>query len=369
MRRSWIRWFPILCVASVSIAGCATGLQPFPDAWVAEAPADIRSVRFAADGTVLPSDVDRPGRLADGAATLTPLEGGVAIAHAGTAVSPRFAAVDSLDLSETRQEIVFSAQREGDFDIGLVATSGGDVTWLPDDPTDEVAVQWAPRGHKVSYVIRAPGGDVIRTLHIPTSFQFSIDFPWAHVTDVAWDAAAERLAVVLSSPDASACVEVVRYEGTERRVAVKPRVTTRLTVEPLAGGLLLRPSDLAYDARLPLVVWESPVVNEWSAARAALVQESRVACLVLPVATAAAVETAMQMPWVDREHVFTVGAAKSLPSSVPVTAIVGSEAVPAGRYLREGAVVSVSPAVVQSFAAAFIAEQLKRTSPPNGSSR
>ncbi|HEX2120565.1 MAG TPA: hypothetical protein VHL59_02885, partial [Thermoanaerobaculia bacterium] len=49
--------------------------------------------------------------------------------------------------------------------------------------------------------------------------------------------------------------------------------------------------------------------------------------------------------------------------------VAGDAAVPAGRYRHHGGVVAVPPAVVQSFAARFIADQLKGTTRPNGSSQ
>jgi hypothetical protein len=54
---------------------------------------------------------------------------------------------------------------------------------------------------------------------------------------------------------------------------------------------------------------------------------------------------------------------------IDAVVITGDASLPAGRYRRQGAVVAVPPAVVQSFASRFIPDQLKRTSTPNGSSQ
>jgi hypothetical protein len=48
--------------------------------------------------------------------------------------------------------------------------------------------------------------------------------------------------------------------------------------------------------------------------------------------------------------------------------IVDDPALNASQYGRRGNIVTVPPAVVQSFAAGYIAAQLKRTTPTNGSS-
>lgn len=351
---------------------CATtALTPIPAGWSDAPKPSIRAAGFAADGSVVVSDLYARKPDAGKVASVLGTDAGAAVAVRGRAVTKPFTAIDSLDWSEAREEVVFSAERDGDFDIGLVAAEGGDIVWLPDDPSDELAVEWAPRGNKVSYVIKAPGGDVVRTLHIPTSFQYSIDFPWAEVSDVSWDAAAERMAVVLSSPDASSRVEVMRYDGSGRRVEVPAATTARITVDPYEQGLLLRPADIAYDERLPLVVWETATPFAWSEARAELVSKSRAALLLVGQVTDPAIVKLAAEPWADAAALFVVRreAGPSLSRPVRNVIVPGGE-VPEGFYRREDATVSVPPAVVQSFAAAFIAGELKkRTSPPNGSSR
>lgn len=219
----------------------------------------------------------------------------------GTALTPRFAAIDSFDVSAERREIVFSAKRTASFDVGLVSLDGSDVHWVPEDPSDEVAVQWAPRGNKVSYIVHTPGGDIVRTVHIPTSMQTAVDFPYASVRSLRWDPAGERYFVVVSSPDASERTESMRYGGEERRVEIAPKVRLDVAMEPLAGGILLRPSAMRYGEKLPLVVWIAPRgLYEWSDARGALLQRDRVACAIVTKTPGEAFWSAVrEVPWID----------------------------------------------------------------------
>ncbi|HEX8619856.1 MAG TPA: hypothetical protein VF911_19910, partial [Thermoanaerobaculia bacterium] len=83
--------------------------------------------------------------------------------------------------------------------------------------------------------------------------------------------------------------------------------------------------------------------------------------------------------WIDPRQLFLVGSScGAAPAAARGTSadpcaraisVVADQSLPAGRYRRAGNVVSVPPAVVQSVAAGFIADQLKRTSSTNGSSR
>jgi len=217
-----------------------------------------------------------------------------------TALTPRFAAIDSFDVSLDRREVVFSAKRTNNFDVGLVSLDGSEIHWIPEDPNDETAVQWAPRGNKVCYIVHTPSGDIVRTAHIPTSTQVAVDFPYASVRSLRWDPAGERFFVAVTSPDASERTESMRYGGEERRVEVAPKTRLDVAVEPLAGGIVLRPSALRYGEKLPLVVWISPRLYEWSDARGALLQRDRVACVIVTKTPDEAFWKAMrEVPWID----------------------------------------------------------------------
>ena len=234
---------------------------------------------------------------------------GVAIAAGklvvgGKELTPHFKAIQSFDVSLDRREIVFSAKRADNFDIGLVSLDGSDVHWVPEDPSDETDPQWAPRGNKVSYIVHARAGDLIRTVHIPTSMQLSADFPYATVRALAWDRPAERYSVVVSSPDASERIESMQYDGRARRTDVAPEIRLDVAQEPVAGALLLRPSAMRYGEKLPLVVWVSDPPFVWNDERGAMMRKRRVACAIMRRAPDDAFwEAVRAIPWIDMNRV------------------------------------------------------------------
>jgi hypothetical protein len=299
-------------------------------------------------------------------AALLPLAGGPVtvegqrLVRDGKPLTEAFTAIDSFDYSATRDEVVFSAKRDGGFDIGLVAGDGSKTNWAPADPADEVMVEWAPRGFKASYVVRASHGDVVRTLHIPTSYQYAIDFGPATIHDVAWEPSGEKYAVAFSTLDASDRVEVLHFNGSQRRVAIPPARKLSADVVAFApGAWAIRPNDLRYGEKLPVVVWLADRF-EWSDARAALMREARVAVVVARQYDEPVRQAIAGAAWMDPERLFGVNV-------IAGTSVVGDPAVPAGRYRRRGPVLAVAPAAIQSTAAGFIADQLKRTSRTNGS--
>jgi hypothetical protein len=348
-----------VCALILLLTGCASTI---PNEWrtLPAAPA-IDAVQLDAAGNVTLEAKRR-------AAGDVRVDGG-RLLRGDKPLTEAFAAIDSFDLSDSRGEVVFSAKREQSFDIGLVALEGSPVNWIPPETVDEVAVQWAPRGNKISYVVRGRGGDFIRTVHVPTAFQLATDFPYARIRAVTWDPPAEKFAVVYSTPDASDRVEVMSYQGGPRRTAIAPSVRLDVDVTSFASdAIVLRPRDVTYNEKLPLVVWVDDEPFAWSDARAELLRRARVACVIAKRAPAEELWTvARGTPWIDVARVYVVSAgAVDAPNATVITA---DPAVPNGRYRRTGAVVAVAPAVVQSFAARFIAAELKRISPPNGSSR
>ena len=351
------------------LTGCST-LQPIPETWRnVPSAARIRSVAL-----------DERGHVTQ--AALLPLKPEPVtvennrLVRDGKRLTEQFAAIESFDYEDTWDEVIFSARRDAGFDIGLAAGDGSKTNWAPADPADEVQVQWAPRGYKASYIVRAPLGDVVRTLHIPTSLQHAIDFGPATIHDVAWDPAGEKYAVALSTLDASDRVEVLRYDGTERRVAVPPAQKLAADVISFApGAYALRPFDLRYGEKLPVVVWLADRF-EWSDARAALLREARAAVIVARKADETLWTAVSTTPWLDPGRTWVVGDVARASARGPErraearpTFIAGDAAIPPGRYRQTDDVIAVAPAAIQSFAAGFIADQLKRTSPTNGSSR
>jgi len=230
------------------------------------------------------------------------------LVSAGKAVTPKFAAIQSFDVSLDRGEVVFSAKRTDNFDIGLVALEGSDIHWIPEDPADETDPVWAPRGNKVAYVVHGKAGDVVRTVHIPTAVQLSVAFPYATVRALAWDPPAERYFVVLSSPDASERIESLKYDGQAVRVEVPPEVKLEVATLPLEGGLMLRPTAIRYTETIPLVVWIANPPFLWDEARGTLMRNKRVACAIMPRAPDDAFWAAVDAtPWIDPKRVFIIG--------------------------------------------------------------
>lgn len=356
-----------LAMVALLAGGCVTGSQPIPAQWLSvPAAARIGSMTLASNGTVTPSTLPQPARLSDGPIRVVPRENGSTLMNGDKVLAEGLGPIDSLDLSEGRGEVAFSAKREKGFDIALIAIEGGAVHWMPDDPADELAVQWAPRGHKISYVIRATGGDLVRTLHIPTAHQFAIPFDGATIHALTWDPQAEHYAVAYSTPDSSDRVEVLEYDGDERRTAIAPERKLDVQVAPLApGAIVLHPRDIRYDEKLPLVVWVADDFS-WSDARAALLTNARVAVVVTTRPPGEELWRAAEgIAWLDAGRAFVVGAQVDRPGA---TVIAGDPTL-TGRYERRGNLVAVPPAVVQSFAAGYIAAQLERDRPTNGSSR
>jgi hypothetical protein len=344
-------WFlPFLSV----LAGCASTI---PSEWrsVPQAPF-IGSISLGEDGKVTqvqPEKARSPIRLV-----------GNAIANGEKKLTEEFKAVDSFDLSESRGEVVFSVKRKNDFDIGLVAVEGSDISWVPNDPADEVAVQWAPRGNKISYVVRSKFGDIVRTVHIPTAFNLSIDFPFSRVHELAWDPKGERYAVVYSSPITSQAADVLKYDGGQRVAAVPAASKIDFDIQPSTGdAILLQPFDIRYGEKLPLVIWCDDDRLAWNDARAELLRTARVALIVTSKADGALLQRVKESPVLDSGRLFAVNC------EVEGALTLKADADMRPGYRREGNVVTVAAADVESFAARFIARELERTSPPNGSRR
>ncbi|HUR83275.1 MAG TPA: hypothetical protein VM733_21130 [Thermoanaerobaculia bacterium] len=329
------------------LAACSS-VRPIPAAWnTTPVSTRIRSIALDDRGNVT-------------LAPLLPLASPVRVENNrlvrdGKRLTEQFVAIESFDYSAKSDEVIFSARRVAEnrgFDIGLVAGDGSKTNWAPADPADEVMVQWAPRGYKASYVVRAPLGDVVRTLHIPSSFQYAIDFGPATIYDVAWEPKGEKYAVAYSTIDASDRVEVLRYDGTDRAVTRKPDLKLDADVVSFApGAFALRPRDLRYSEKLPVVVWLSDRF-EWSDGRYALMRGARVALVIAHKEDEALRKAVSATSWMDAERTFVV-------STDPT--------VPAGYYRFDGRTLAAAPAAIQSVAAGFIADQLKRTSRTNGS--
>jgi hypothetical protein len=338
--------------ALLFLMGCAT-LTPVPEAW--------RSVPQAARITDLCARVTCAPR---SAADVKVADG--KLVASGKNLTPQFRAIQSFDVSLERREVAFSAKRSDNFDIGLVSLDGSDIHWVPEDPADETDVQWAPRGNKISFVVHLRTGDLVRTVHIPTSFQLTADFPYTAVRALGWELAAERYAVVLTSPEASERIERLEYSGEGRESVVAPAVRLDVSIEPLADALLMRPSTLRYGERLPLVVWITETPFEWNDARGALMRNARLACAIVRQPSDAFWTVARALAWIDMEKVYVVGAGEGAGARAPpnTSYIVPTGDLPVDRYRIRDHALLVAPGSVESVAAGWIAQQLKDRNGP-----
>ncbi|MEK6374036.1 MAG: hypothetical protein AABO58_15220 [Acidobacteriota bacterium] len=332
---------------------CATALKPVPDVWrtVPEAPRIVDLCARVTCAERSKSDVR--------------VEGGKLVAG-DKALTPAFAAIQSFDVSLDRREVAFSAKRTDNFDVGLVSLDGSEISWLPGERVDETDVQWAPRGNKVSYIVHTNRGDIVRTLHVPTSAQLSVDFANARVGALAWDPPAERYAVVVESAEASQSVESTEYSGERRRTVVPAAAHLDVISEPIAGALVLRPVALQYNETVPLVVWIDDDPLRWSDARAALMRDAKVAVAIVKDTPGEAFwNEVRKIKWIDMTRAVIVGAPSRAPAAHgagraaarPYTSIIEDPTVPAGFYRDDGHVIRVRG--IQSFAAGYIAHELK----------
>ena len=352
----------------VLLTGCATTPKvtkpqgtPIPAEWLSvPRAAQVRAVQLDAQGgvTIKPQPRNTGEFRVDGNR----------IMRGEKALTEAFREVESFDVSESRGEVVFSAKREDNFDIGLVSTDGSPISWVPSETVDETTVQWAPRGNKISFVVRSKTGDFVRTVHIPTATPLVVDFPNSKIEAVGWDPAGERFAVAYSTPDASDRVETVGYTGRRRRTFMKPAEELAVNLASFAPqAVSLRPREMDYNEKVPLVIWLDDEVFGWSDARAYVMRTARVAMIVVPRLDESLWKAIDETPWIDQSRAFVVAPQRGQARSAVV--IFPDASLPAGHYHREGNAVAAPPAVVQSFAARFIADELKGTGPPNGSSR
>lgn len=342
----------ILWVGLLFFGGCATASRPLPNGWDA-----VPKAATIGDYCAHVSCAANPQ-------TVIRVVGN-RIFNGDKALTPAFAAIDSFDVSLDRKEVVFSARRKDNFDIGLVSIDGSDIHWVPEDPADEVGVQWAPRGNKVSFVLHTATGSIVRTVHIPTATPLSVDFPQTQIDALAWEPQAEGYAVVIQSPQASQSLQSMTYAGEKRREVIAPSARLDVSIEPIGGVLVMRPSAMHYNERLPIVLWFDPHPFAWSDARAALMQNARVAVAIAADASESFWREIKSVAWIDSTRTYIVNPSTQQPSN-PATLITADARIPAGRFKRNGNTLLAAPAVVQSFAAAFIADDLKGTPPPNG---
>jgi len=334
------------------LAGCATRTMPVPPAWESVPKARLAGdycAQFQCAANLHVANVHvADHRLFNGSKALTTV----------------FPAIDSYDVSLERKEVVFSAKRKDNFDVGLVSVDGSDIHWIPEDPADEVDVQWAPRGNKVSYILHTVSGSMVRTVHIPTGTPLSVDFPNTQIDTLSWEPKAERFALVIESPDVSQHAVAMTYAGEKREELKAPSDRLDVSLEPIGGVLVMRPNAMRYNETLPLVVWFDDKPFAWNDARAALMRNARVAIAIAPKVGDAFWTAIGNVPWIDATRTYIVGDDSAGQRGHTATIIKTEDN--ARGYRRRGNTLFVPSAVVQSFAAAYIADDLKGTPPPNG---
>jgi hypothetical protein len=293
------RWAAVLLVA----ASCATA----PPTAVETAPETPRYGALSYDKGGVLLHVAAPPR--SGAVHVVKTADGAAIANGEKVLTPSYPAIESFDVAPEGDLVAFSAKHGDNFDIALVAAKGSEVRWMPSDPRDELAVQWAPRGSKISYVIRARSGDIVRTLHIPTAAQLTSTFPYGRVHALAWEPRAERYAVAWESIDASDRIEQMTYSGDDRRMLTPPAMKLDVSIEPVGGAVVMRPATMRYNEKLPLVIWQTAEPHAWSDARGRLQQANRIAVAIIDHPPDETFRAAIrEIAWVDSGRAFVVDA-------------------------------------------------------------
>lgn len=233
-----------------------------------------------------------------------------------------YPAIDSIALDPKAKEVAFSAKRDS-FDVALVSVAGGAVNWVGPESTDEFGVTWAPRGNKITYVVKQYGGTTFRTVHVPTGYQVGADFPEVHAESVAWEPQAERFAVIASSPLAAPHVQTIRYAGEERKTIVAPSLTREGMIEPLVVGgvaaVQVTPP-IRYGRKYALVVVKTASPLAWNEVAAEALAEGKAG--VLLVAATAELnarfwQEAADLPWVSERPLFIAGSGSTdvIPSN------------------------------------------------------
>jgi hypothetical protein len=271
----------------------------------------LRAAGIVAGGTILGIEV-----LPDGE-RLVRFDG-----PGGTAITPTFADIDSWDAAPKGDEVVFSARRESGFDVGIVSASGGEIKWVAPDPLDERNVTWAPRGNKITYTLESLDATLVRSVHVPTSFQVVFDLPLTTVRRIAWEPRAERIAIVVESPVSGPSIDWVGYQGDGRATLVEATETVSSPVETLlwseGAGVLLGPGSVRYGESRPTVLWiDRETRFAWRGDAARLRDAGVPVLFVEPDRLGNPVDALGELPWHDPGQVYVVNVS-SRPGESPV---------------------------------------------------
>jgi hypothetical protein len=338
-------------------------VQPIPSEWLS-VPHAVQYSELSYEGGILGY---KSVPQTESSVHIVKTANGAKLVNGDKDLTPEFRAIDSFDVSERRKEIVFSAKRDTNFDVALVSLEGSDIHWMPSDPADEVGVMWAANSNRINYILRTLNGDLLRTLLVTTAGASTVDFPNGRVIARAWHPNGEKFAVSWESFDASQRVETMDYDGRDRHMSASPSARiTGFASEVSNGALIIRPEEMHYNEKLPLVVWRTNDRNRWDDARAKLQRDARIAVAIVERDPDNAFWSDMRLhPWIDLTRAYVVNA----PAPAGATSIRASSNVAAGTVRVEGNTMLVPVDVVESFAAGLIAHQLKGNPPANGPKR
>jgi hypothetical protein len=170
--------------------------------------------------------------------------------------------VPSFDIDRSEEELVISVVRDGSRDIAIANARRERMNWVPADRGDEVMPLWAPRGYKVSFVIRNASGDLLRSVHVPTAAMTLVDFPHSTVRGIDWFPDGDRLVVAVSGPLASDHLLEAHYDHGIRRELLAPEYRFAREVDRMSGtppgSLMVLPGRVGYGDRHPVVIWTRP---------------------------------------------------------------------------------------------------------------
>lgn len=212
--------------------------------------------------------------------------------------------LDSVDVSPDGKEVVFSGRRDAGFDIALVSADGSEPRWVYPDVLDEVNVTWAPRGSKITYAVEGNFGTILRSVHVPTSWQLAVDLPFSRVISLVWEPSAEQFAVVKQGSAERPNAEMISFGGEIRRpLTGNPSVPGE--PEPLGDGVLIRSTVSRYNEKVPLVVMVDEEPLRFREATAIL-RRGGIAVAILPPRSAGEIEGLSRQPWVDPSRFFAI---------------------------------------------------------------
>jgi len=215
--------------------------------------------------------------------------------------------IESFDVSPDEKEVVFSGRRGSGLDVGLVSTEGSRVSWIVPDQLDEVGVSWAPRGSKVTYQVRAPYGTLVRSVHVPTSWQLVVDLPFARVHSLSWEPRAEKFAVLHSGPTHSPAVEWISFGGEVRSILLESSSVADGEAEPFSDGVMIRPKTLRYNQKVPLIIVVAGDPLAWSPALADARRAEVAVATVTEQGLKQALADARATGWIDTTRLYVVG--------------------------------------------------------------